>query len=415
MNPDKQREQFEESMRAMLDAHDRFKASKDDTAAAELMAKINAFAEEASKPQPRVVNMGPTTYGTPFAQTRAAAEASRTAGSIRSAATTYGPGSEPQLGDPSPFVNLARGIVNTVQIGVPGDGGNAIGPEWDRQLNAVQQAFSPMRQIARVVKAATGGWQTVVATTEVGAQIVATDVTARAAQTTPNFEKVTPAGCGLSAVAPLTTWAIEDAEGSSGYNLAQFIVESIARQFAVTEGGLFITGTGTNQPLGLLSGAAPVTTADALRAFGTLQYVKSGAAATIGTNLDPILACLYAMRPAYRAKASFLMNPATLQTIRQMKDQQLRYLWEPANQAGEPSRLAGVPVYEDPNMPVAAANAFPIAVGDFSAGYVIVDSGQIRFVRDEVTAPGQVKIWSERRVYASGTDSCAIKLLKCEA
>jgi HK97 family phage major capsid protein len=175
-------------------------------------------------------------------------------------------------------------------------------------------------------------------------QIIATDVTARADQTTPNFEKVTPPGCGLSAVAPLTTWAIEDAIGTSGYDPTNFVLESIGKAFAVTEGALFITGTGTNQPKGLLSGAAPVTTADGARAWGTLQYTKSGAAATIGTNLDAILACLYSMKPAYRAKASFLMNPSTLQTIRQMKDSQLRYLWEPSAQAGEPSRLAGVAI-----------------------------------------------------------------------
>lgn len=53
-------------------------------------------------------------------------------------------------------------------------------------------------------------------------------------------------------------------------------------------------------------------------------------------------------------------------------------------------------------------------MGDFSAGYVVVDSGQLRFVRND-TVPGYVKIAAERRVYGSPVDTNAIKLLKCEA
>jgi HK97 family phage major capsid protein len=302
-----------------------------------------------------------------------------------------------------------------VQLGVAGDGGNVVGPEWDRQINSVAFAYSPMRQIARVVRAASGQWQTVIASTGVSAQIIATDVTTRTDSTTPAFQKVAPPGCGLSACAPLTSWILDDAVGTSGYDLERFIFESIGQQFAVAEGALFINGTGTSQPRGLLAGTAPTEEADSARAFGTLQFTKSGVAATLGTNLDPVISALYSLKPAYRAKASFLMAPGTLQVLRQMKDGQNRYLWEPAPKAGEPSTLLGVPVFEDPNMDAIGANKFPIAVGDFTTGYCIVDAGTPRFVRDDVSSKGLVKIYMERRVHGSVCDSNAIRLVKCAA
>jgi HK97 family phage major capsid protein len=298
-----------------------------------------------------------------------------------------------------------------MSISVLTDGGNAVGPEFDAQINRVAQNFSPMRQCARVVRAATGQWQTLVATTTVGAQIV-TETAARNDSTTPNFEKVVPPGGALAAVAPITSWLLEDAQ----YDLYNFILTEIGRSFGITEGNLWVNGTGAaGQPKGILAGAAPTTQADSVRPFATLQYVASGQAATLGTNLDPIITALYTLKPAYRANACFCMHPSTLLAIRQMKDTQSRYLWEPSNVAGQPSTLLGVPVYEDSNMPVVAANALPIIVGDLKAGYVIVDAGTPRLLRDDLTSKGTTKIYYERRVHGSVVDSNAIKVVKVAA
>jgi HK97 family phage major capsid protein len=67
------------------------------------------------------------------------------------------------------------------------------------------------------------------------------------------------------------------------------------------------------------------------------------------------------------------------------------------------------------DMPAIAANAFPIAFGDFSRGYLIADRVGMSIVRDEVTKPGYVRYIIRKRVGGKVKDSNAIKLLKIAA
>ena len=54
-----------------------------------------------------------------------------------------------------------------------------------------------------------------------------------------------------------------------------------------------------------------------------------------------------------------------------------------------------------------------MAFGDFSAGYLIADSGGMRVtIDDNLTKPGFVKFYVRRRVGGVIYDSEAIKLLK---
>ena len=71
------------------------------------------------------------------------------------------------------------------------------------------------------------------------------------------------------------------------------------------------------QPRGILT--APVSAdADGTRAYGTLQAVNSGDAATI--KADGLINLQYSLKPEYRANACWLMNSATLAVVRRLKD-----------------------------------------------------------------------------------------------
>src|SRR3546814_12070265 len=63
----------------------------------------------------------------------------------------------------------------------------------------------------------------------------------------------------------------------AGFDVESWLASEIAVEFARAEGHAFVNGSGTNQPKGFLQ-AATSTAADAVRAFGTLQYLASGAA-----------------------------------------------------------------------------------------------------------------------------------------
>lgn len=234
---------------------------------------------------------------------------------------------------------------------------------------------------------------------------------------TPQFAGVTPPGGELYAQPIISQWLLQD----SKFDMGDFLVRNVADEFAFQEGAAFIAGDGIEKPRGFLT-CDKVTTGDATRAFGALQYIPSGVAAALTDSThngaDKILDLVYALKPAYRAGAgvAWMMNSATAAVVRKLKSKtDENYLWQPSLQAGQPAMLAGYPVIEAEDMPDIGAGNYPIAFGNWKRGYLIVDKGADRIIRDDITTKGFVKFYVARRVHGSLLDSNAIKLLKIAA
>jgi HK97 family phage major capsid protein len=125
-----------------------------------------------------------------------------------------------------------------------------------------------------------------------------------------------------------------------------------------------------------------------------------------------LLDVAYALAAPYRANARWVMNSATARILAKYKDQQNQYLWQPSVINGQPDRFLGYPVTIAEAMPDVGANTFPIAFGDFSRGYLIVDKVGSRLVRDPYSKPGFIRLYAYRRTHGATADSNAIKLLK---
>ena len=147
-----------------------------------------------------------------------------------------------------------------------------------------------MRALANVVRASTGAYEKIVSTTQAGAEWVSESGT-RNDTATPQLASVRPAGGGLSAVAPVTNWLLND----SAFDLEQFIAEEIGRAFGVTEGAAFISGDGANKPKGILSYALAAQ-ADGARPFGTIEKLHSGAAGDF--DADDLIALFFKLTRA---------------------------------------------------------------------------------------------------------------------
>lgn len=205
--------------------------------------------------------------------------------------------------------------------------------------------------------------------------------------------------------------ATEELLLDSALDIGQWFQNSAAQQIAQAEGAAFVAGNGTNKPTGYLAGPTPVATGDATRAAGTLQYVPSGSASEI--TIDGLNDTFFALKAGHRASSSWLMSSATGAVLGKIKDSDGRSIWQQSLSSGTPSTLLGRPVFFDENMPAIAENGFPIAFGDFRAGYLIADSGPMRItVDDNVTKPGYVRWYVRQRVGGVIYDSEAIKLLK---
>lgn len=288
-----------------------------------------------------------------------------------------------------------------------GDGGHLVPAYVANNISARVTNISPIRSIARVTpitstltkfpldRAGTGtGW--------VG------ETGTRSGTAEPTLDLRTPTYGTVYALVQATEEILADA----AIDVGNWLTASASTAIAAAEGTAFVSGNGTNRPTGFLSGPTPVTTVDASRASGTLQYVPGGAAAAISA-VDGLINLFYSLKAAHRANGTWVMNSATAAVLALLKDTTGRLLWSPALAENTPPTLLGRPVVIAEDMPAIAANAFPVAFGDFREGYLIADQGTLRIsVDDNISTPGLVKFYVRRRVGGIIYNSEAVKLLK---
>jgi HK97 family phage major capsid protein len=288
-------------------------------------------------------------------------------------------------------------------------GGFALPEVIERQIARLSVDISPIRQIATVrmvgspdykelfdVNGATFEWLGEAAT--------------RNQTNTPDLAEVAPT-FGMASARPR---ASEESLDDLFFDVENWLITSAAEAMAQGEGAAFVSGNGTNRPTGFLNGPTPVTTADASRAFGTLQYIASGQAAALPTSPDIFYDLVYSLRARYRANARFVTSKLVLSALRKYREGSGtgQYLWQPSLSMGQAETFLGYPITEAEDMPAVAANVFPIAFGDFREGYLIADRVGMRMTRDEITLPGFVQFYIRRRVGGRIRNSQAIKLLR---
>jgi HK97 family phage major capsid protein len=297
-----------------------------------------------------------------------------------------------------------------VRTNVGASGGFALPQEIAADIAKQVQDVSPIRQIARVVQVGTSDYKELVDLNGFGTEWVGETVT-RSQTDTPGLGECAPTFGSLVAKPETTRESLEDLF----FDVEAWLTMSAVEQMAVAEGVAFISGNGVNKPTGILAGT-PVVTADAARAFGVLQFVASGNAATLGSNpFDLTKSVVYGLKSGYRANANWLMNSLTLAQLAKVKDANGVYLLQRAVAAGVPSTIEGYNAMIAEDMPDVAANALPIAFGDFKKGYLIADRAGLAVVKDEVTKAGYIRYQMFKRLGGKVKDSNAIKLLKIAA
>lgn len=297
--------------------------------------------------------------------------------------------------------------LKSLSIGSPADGGYAVPRPIDAEIARRLIRISPVRSVANVVQTSTSGFRRLISiggtasgwTSESGA---------RTETASPKLAEIVPPLGELYANPSATQQMLDDA----AFDVGSWLAGEIATEFARAEGAAFINGTGTNQPKGFLTGPTAAQN-DAARAFGTLQFIASGNAN--GFDAAPeskLIDMVFAMKASLRQGAVWMMNAATLAAVRKFKAADGSFLWQAGIVDGQPSRLLGYPVIEAEDMPDIGAGNFPIAFGNFKAGYLIAERTETTILRDPYTNKPYVQFYATRRVGGQLLDSDAIKLLK---
>lgn len=300
--------------------------------------------------------------------------------------------------------------IKSVTGAVPADGGYAVPREIDALISRRLSDISPIRAIAQVVQVGSSGYRKLVTTSGTASGWVS-ETAARPMTSTPQFAEIAPPAGDLYANPAASQGMLDDA----AFDLEGWLASEIAMEFARAEGTAFVSGTGANQPLGFLASPTSLS-GDAVRAFGTLQYLGSGNATGFDANPDArLIDLVHSLKAGHRQGATWVMNSATLARVRKLKSTDGNFLWQPGLVNGQPDRLLGYPVIEAETMPNVAAGTFPIAFGNFRAGYLITERNATQILRDPFTNKPFVHFYATKRVGGQVLDSDAIKLLKIEA
>ena len=287
------------------------------------------------------------------------------------------------------------------------DGGYAVPRQIDAVISAALTRLSPIRGIAQVIQVGSAGYRKLITTGGTPSGWVS-ETAARPMTNTPTFVEIAPPTGELYANPAASQAMLDDA----AFDLEPWLANEISVEFARAEGAAFINGSGTNQPKGFL-GAPTSAVADTSRPFGTVQFTATGNASTLGTNPElRLIDLVHTLKAGHRQGASWVMNAATLAEVRKLKASDGSFLWQPGLAAGQPDRLIGYPVVEAADMPDIAANAFPIAFGNFRNGYLIAERSATSILRDPFTNKPFVHFYAVKRIGGQVLDSEAIKLLK---
>lgn len=329
-----------------------------------------------------------------------------------------GPSGEERSEHFNAFMNFARKgeIQAALSVGSDPDGGYALPQEIDTEIDKLLLDQSPMRRICKVIPIRTPDYHKLVNLGGIVSGWVG-ETDARPETGTPTMAKLTPFMGEIYANPAATQQSLDDL----GFDVAAFLTENVAEEFAAQEGEAFLTGDGNKKPKGLLAYNTS-TDADAVRAFGTLQHIKTAdaagfiAATATASPADCLVDLLYSVRKPYRQGSVWLMNSNTLAVVSKFKDAVNGLpIWQRGLADGQPSTLLGYPIEEDENMPDIGAGSLPIAFGNFKKAYTIVDRIGVRTLRDPFTNKPYVNFYSTKRLGGMLVNSRAVKLLKVAA
>ena len=258
--------------------------------------------------------------------------------------------------------------------------------------------ISPIRTLARVMQTSSNNLKIPVLTSPTAAAWISETGT-RSVSSNPQFGMKDIPTHEMYALMLFSRQLLED----SFFDMEKEMSFEFSQQFAKLEGTAFVSGSGVGQPLGLLNDPNLVS----------YQTASSGV-----LGADDLIKAFhnYAAFAYYMPQATWILNLKTLGVIRDLKDSQNRYLWEPGLPQGNPATILDRPYVVVPDMPDVASGSISVAFGDFQRGYRIVDRTQIAVQRLEelYATSAQIGVLAYKRVGGQTVLSEAIHGIKIQ-
>ena len=288
-------------------------------------------------------------------------------------------------------------VVNALQVGTDSEGGYLVPDEFERTLVQSLEEENIFRKLAKIIQTSSGDRKIPVVTTHGSASWL--DEEELYPDSDEVFGQTSIGAYKLGTFIKVSDELLSD----SVFDLQNYISTEFARRIGSKEEEAFFIGDGSGKPTGIFA------------ATGGAQLGVTTAGATAIT-VDEVIDLFYSLKSPYRKKAVFVMNDATVKTIRKLKDGQGQYLWQPSLTAGTPDMILNRPVYTSAYIPGIEAGAKSIAFGDFGYYWIADRQGRaFKRLNELFATTGQVGFMATQRVDGKLILPEAIKVLQQKA
>lgn len=279
-----------------------------------------------------------------------------------------------------------RNVSNVLQEGVDADGGYLVPEEYDRRLIDVLDGENIMRGLATTITTA-GQHKINIAATKPAAAWIEEGGALTFGDAT--FDQIYLDAYKLHVAIKVTEELLYD----NAFGLENYIITQFGKALANAEEDAFLNGDGKGKPTGI---------------FDKTKGGQIAGTLTAAIKSDDLIDLVYGLKRPYRKSASFIMNDATLASLRKLKDNNGAYIWQPSYKEGEPDRVIGYTVHTSSFAPTNA-----IAFGDYSY-YNIGDRGSRSFgeLRELFAGNGMIGFLAKERVDGKLVLPEAVKVLK---
>lgn len=267
--------------------------------------------------------------------------------------------------------------------------------------------YGTMRQISDHVTTASGepmSWPTSAANEE--GEIVKENVAAGSSDITFGTRAV-PVYKFSSKIITVPFELLQD----SSVDIIDLVTRRCGTRIGRAQDHFFTTGSGTDQPMGVMSAAT--------------VGVTTATGKTTEITYDNLCALIESVDQSYLAggnRPTFMMSQATRLLVRTMKDSNGRPIWTPNDaegiSAGIPGLLLGYNVHVNNFMDAPAAGKVPLAFGLFNPSYLIRDTMNVQIFRFDDSAyisKGQIGFMAWARSGGNLLVTDAVKTLKMAA
>lgn len=287
----------------------------------------------------------------------------------------------------------AMEVRNALSEGVDSEGGYLVPDEFEHTLVESLADQNVMRGLANVIQTTSGDRKIPVVSTHGTAGWL--DEGKPYTESDETFSQVTLSAFKLGTFLKISEELLNDA----AFNVEAYLAAEFARRIGAAEEEAFLTGDGKGKPTGIFDPTG-----------GGISDVTTAKAADI--TADELIDLHYSLRAPYRARAVWLMNDATIKTVRKLKDAQGQYLWQPALTAGAPDLILGKPVHTSTFAPEVRAGAKSVAFGDLSYYWIADRQGRsFKRLNELFATSGQVGFLASQRLDGKLVLPEAVKVL----